>query len=259
MASYKIGAALSGGFIKGFAHLGVYQALLEHDIKPEIIAGVSAGALAGAFLADGREPYQCLECFKGHNTLDFTKIVIPKTGFFKLNSFIDFLKETLTAKKIEDLKIPMFIVATDLDHGKSVIFRKGGLAERIAASCSMPVMFTPQYINGTYYVDGGVLQNLPVSVIRKECDKIVAINVSPMETSDYKKNLASIAYRSYQFMFRANTLRERESSDLLIEPAGLREYGNREMDKADRIFKQGYDCANEEIKRRIAETGTIWK
>lgn len=259
MANYKIGAALSGGFIKGFAHLGAYQSLLEHDIKPEIIVGVSAGALAGAFLADGWEPYECLDFFKGHNTTDFAKMNIPKTGFFNLDGFVDFMKTKLRAKKIEDLKMPLLVVATDLDHGKSVIFRKGDLAKHVAASCSMPIVFTPQCINGTYYVDGGVLQNLPVSVIRKECEKVVAINVSPMEATDYKRNILSIAVRSYQFLFRANTLRERDKCDLLIEPSGLDEYGFREMNRADEIFKQGYDWTNDIINKNISEKGRIWK
>ena len=81
---YNIGYALSGGFIKGFAHLGVIQALLEHDIKPDIISGVSAGALAGVFYADGNEPYRVLDYFSGHKFQDLTKLVIPKVGLFAL-------------------------------------------------------------------------------------------------------------------------------------------------------------------------------
>ena len=78
---YQIGYALSGGFIKGFAHLGVMQALLEHDIKPDIISGVSAGALAGVFYADGNEPHKVLDYFSGHKFQDLTKLVIPKKGY----------------------------------------------------------------------------------------------------------------------------------------------------------------------------------
>ena len=77
---YQIGYALSGGFIKGFAHLGVMQALLEHDIKPDIISGVSAGALAGVFYADGNEPHKVLDYFSGHKFQDLTKLVIPTYG-----------------------------------------------------------------------------------------------------------------------------------------------------------------------------------
>ena len=132
---YNIGYALSGGFIKGFAHLGVIQALLEHDIKPDIISGVSAGALAGVFYADGNEPYRVLDYFSGHKFQDLTKLVIPKVGLFALGEFIDFLKSNLKAQKLEDLKLPLIITATDLDHGRSMHFHKGNIAERVAASC----------------------------------------------------------------------------------------------------------------------------
>lgn len=254
----NIGYALSGGFIKGFAHLGVMQALKEHDIKPSIISGVSAGALAGAFYADGNEPYRILDYFSGHKFMDYTKLVIPKQGLFNLCEFIDFLKSNLKAKNIEDLKTPLIITATDLDHGKSVHFRKGELASRIAASCCMPVMFAPVKIENTHYVDGGILMNLPVSTLRRECNKVVAINVSPLIASEYKMNIVSIAMRSYNFMFRANAVPQRENADLLIEPYNLHGYSNRELEKAEEIFDQGYTTANETLARLKEEKGTIW-
>lgn len=256
---YHTGFALSGGFIKGFAHLGVMQALLEHDIKPDIISGVSAGALAGAFCADGNEPHRVLDFFSGHKFQDLTKLVIPKLGLFELGEFVEFLKSNLKAKNIEDLKIPFIVTATDLDHGKSVLFTKGSLAERIAASCSMPVMFAPVKIDGVYYVDGGLFMNLPVSTIRKKCEKVIGINVSPLLAEEYKKNIVSIAMRSYHFIFCANTLPQRENCDLLIEPYNLHGYSNRELEKADEIFEQGYITANE-ILNHLKETNQLlWK
>lgn len=122
---YSIGYALSGGFIKGFAHLGAMQALLEHDIKPNIISGVSAGALAGVFYADGNEPHKVLDYFAGHKFQDLTKLVIPKVGLFELGDFKDFLRSNLKAKKLEELQLPLIITATDLDHGRLAHFHKG--------------------------------------------------------------------------------------------------------------------------------------
>lgn len=256
---YNIGFALSGGFIKGFAHLGVMQALIEHDIKPDIISGVSAGALVGAFYADGNEPYKVLDYFAGHKFQDLTKLVLPKLGLFDLREFIEFLKNNIKAKNVEDLKIPLLITATDLDHGKCVYFTEGNLAERIAASCCMPVMFNPVKIEDAHYVDGGVFMNLPVSVIKNDCEKTVGINVSPLIAEEYKMNIVSIAMRSYNFMFRANTFPQREMCDLLIEPYNLNGYNNRELEKAEEIFNQGYNTANEVMESLLAEKGKIWK
>lgn len=256
---FKVGYALSGGFIKGFAHLGAMQALLEHDIKPDIISGVSAGALAGVFYADGNEPYRVLDYFVGHKFMDLTKLTIPKKGLFNLKEFISFLKSNLKATKIEELQLPFIITATDLDRGRLAHFTEGDLAERIAASCCMPVLFEPIQIDGTYYVDGGLFMNLPVSTLRKNCEKVVAINVDPMVARDYKKNILSIAYRSYNFMFKANSMGERRKADLLIEPNNLQDYGNTELNKAKEIFMQGYDVANQVLSKRIEDTGGIWK
>ena len=130
---YNIGYALSGGFIKGFAHLGIMQALHEHGITPDILSGVSAGALAAVFYADGREPYHVIELFEHHSFTELTTFSINKQGLLKLDSFIDFLESNLRTKLIEELSIPTIISATDLDHGKIVSFRKGKIAERVAA------------------------------------------------------------------------------------------------------------------------------
>ncbi len=256
---YNIGYALSGGFIKGFGHLGAIQALLEHDIKPDIIAGVSAGALAGVFYADGNEPYKVLDYFAGHKFQDLTKLVIPKVGLFELGEFTEFLRSNLKAKNLEELKLPLIVLATDLDHGRSVLFRKGSIAERVAASCCMPVLFAPVKINGTHYVDGGLLKNLPVSIIREVCEKVVAVNVSPLMAEEYKMNIVSIAMRSYHFMFRANTIHDREQCDLLIEPYSLNGYSNTELVKAEEIFELGYKTAHEIMTQLTEEKGKIWK
>ena len=101
--------------------------------------------------------------------------------------------------------------------------------------------------------------NLPVSTLRRICDKVVAVNVSPIMAQDYKMNIVSIAMRSFHFMFRANTFPEREKCDLLIEPYNLYGYSNTELEKADEIFEQGYKIANDLIDQTLAEKGKIWK
>lgn len=256
---YNIGYALSGGFIKGFAHLGIMQALHEHGIRPEILSGVSAGALAAVFYADGKEPYHIVELFEHHSFKELTTFSINKQGLLKLDSFIDFLNSNLESKTIEELKIPTIITATDLDHGRIVSFKKGKIAERLAASCCMPILFAPIRINNTYYVDGGILMNLPVSPIRKECEKVIALNVDPLVADEYSKNVVSIALRAYHFIFQANTLPQKGIADLLIESYGLEEYSNRELERAEEIFEKGYNTATELLDRLLLENGTIWR
>ena len=235
---YNIGYALSGGFIKGFAHLGIMQALHEHGIRPEILSGVSAGALAAVFYADGKEPYHIVELFEHHSFKELTTFSINKQGLLKLDSFIDFLNSNLESKMIEELKIPTIITATDLDHGRIVSFKKGKIAERLAASCCMPILFAP---------------------IRKECEKVIALNVDPLVADEYSKNVVSIALRAYHFIFQANTLPQKGIADLLIESYGLEEYSNRELERAEEIFEKGYNTATELLDRLLLENGTIWR
>lgn len=120
----------------------------------------------------------------------------PQERLFDLCEFIDFLRTNVKAKNLEELQIPLIITATDLDHGRMVHFHRGSIAERVAASCCMPVMFAPVNIDGTNYVDGGLMMNLPVSTLRRVCDKVVAVNVSPIMAQDYKMNIvASLCVR----------------------------------------------------------------
>ena len=114
-----------------------------------------------------------------------------------------------------------------------VHFHRGSIAERVAASCCMPVMFAPVNIDGTNYVDGGLMMNLPVSTLRRVCDMVVAVNVSPILAQDYKMNIVSIAMRSFHFMFRAmmgltltattllQTLRRVETGRFIINPPSV--------------------------------------
>lgn len=108
-------------------------------------------------------------------------------------------------------------------------------------------------IDGVNYVDGGLFMNLPVSTIRRVCDRVIAINVSPLVAPQYKKNIVSIALRSYNFMFRSNAIPEREKADLLIEPYSLEGYSNRELEKAEEIFMQGYNTATEVLNQKQIE------
>lgn len=245
---YDTGFALSGGFIKGFAHLGVLQSLLEHGIRPDIMSAVSAGALVAVFIADGNEPYRVLDFFRGLKFLNLTKPVVPKTGFFDLKDLNEFINSHLKVRRLEELGIPTVVTATDLDNGRSMHFVRGNIAERVVASCTMPIMFTPIKINGTTYVDGGVLMNLPVSPIRRLCRRVVAVNVSPMTAAKFEKmNIVNIAERSYHLMSNSNTIAERDLADILIEPENLSVYSNTELDKAHEIFMAGYNIANETL------------
>ncbi len=251
--TYKIGVALSGGGIKGLCHAGVLKALEEQYMIPDVISGVSAGAVIGALYADGHSPDEISQLFKNISFRQMTKPRIPNGGFFSIDAFREFLEKHLRATTFEELSIPLRVVATDLDHGNSIAFSSGNLLDSIIASCSVPVLFLPQVIDGSHYVDGGVLKNFPVSTLRSECEKVIGVNASPMATKDYKMTVTGVAMRAFHFMNNSNSLQDRELCDLLIEPCEMVDYDLFGVDKYLEIYQLGYCAAKNSLQKWLTE------
>lgn len=250
---YEVGLALSGGGIKGMSHAGVIKALEGVGVRPNIISGVSAGSIVGALYADGKSPDEIAEIFENVEFRKMTKLQRPNSGFFTMDPFEKYLKSKLKARTFEELKIPLRIVATNLDTGHIEIFSKGNLLDAVMASSSVPILFKPRVINGHNYVDGGVLQNFPVSTIREDCEQVIGVNVSPMITSEYNKTIVGVAMRTYNFIYRSNTVLDKDLCDILIEPEGISNYDMFDMDKSIEIYQIGYKTAQKVIKARMKE------
>ncbi|WP_200814380.1 patatin-like phospholipase family protein [Parabacteroides sp. Marseille-P3160] len=240
---YKIGLALSGGGAKGFGHLGILQALNERGIFPDVIAGTSAGAFAGVLYADGNDPENILTFFKKKTFSEFAKLTIPQGGFLNTLPFRAFLEKHLKARTYEDLKIPLYVAATDIERGKSKIFHSGELIPSIVASCSVPIIFSPVEIDKHYYVDGGLFRNLPVTPIRKLCEKVIAVNVSPIAYSEFKPAIKYVAERTIHYMSASNTLYDRDLCDYLLESNELSDYTLFDLEHSKEIFQKGYEVA----------------
>lgn len=241
---YFLGYALGGGGAKGFAHLGALKVLEKCGLKPDVIAGTSAGALAGVFYADGYHPEEILELFRKREFREFVEFTIPKAGFLKSTGLHSFLKKNLRARRFEELQLPFYAVATDWNRARSVTFSNGDdLVDAVVASCSVPVVFYPQYINGIPYVDGGLLKNFPVSVIRKKCKYVIGVNVSLMIPAADKYNIRTMAERTFNLMSNANTLFDKTYCDILIEAKGIERYAMFDLNNMDTITEAGYHYA----------------
>ena len=153
---YRLGLVLSGGGARGFAHIGVVQAMYEAGLRPDIISGTSAGSIVGAMIAAGHTPEECLNFFLGKKILHFARPTMSKKGIMIMNGMEERLAEFLHVKTFEELKIPLVITASDINGAVPVHFEKGELLPCIIASCSIPVVFTPREIDHVDYVDGGV-------------------------------------------------------------------------------------------------------
>src|SRR5450759_2588645 len=144
---YKIGIVLSGGGARGFAHLGVLQALNDTGIFPDIVSGTSAGALAGVLYCDGYTPKEILKIMNTHSRFDFMRPAMPHDGLLQISGIAKILENNLNARTFQELKIPLFVTATDLNNGKAVYFNEGPLLNPVIASSSIPVLFKTVIIN----------------------------------------------------------------------------------------------------------------
>ncbi len=221
---YKIGLVLSGGGARGFAHLGFLQALNDAGIFPDIISGTSAGALAGVFYADGYSPREILHLMNTGSRLDFMKPALPREGLLQIGGIIKILKSSLRAKTFEELKIPLYVTATDLNNGKAEYFSSGDLINPVIASASIPVLFQPVLINNIHYVDGGVLDNLPVKPIEKKCRFLIGSFVNPIGYIEKINGLISIAERTFMLSMSREINEKAKKFDLLVSPPELRNF-----------------------------------
>lgn len=245
---YNIGYVLSGGAARGFAHLGVLKALEEKNIKPDIISGVSAGAIVGAFYANGFSPDQILKIFSGRKVFDLMRITIPRRGIFNIDGLVTIIRDNLKAKTFSELQTPMIITMTDFEKGRVEYVNSGNLVDAVIASSSIPVLFETKEINNTPYVDGGIVDNLPVKPIEKKCKKLIGVHVNPI--GSYKNNggIAKIAERAFHLAI-AHEIHLKESLfDLFIEPNKLQKTGYLDVRKGKEIFNIGYTYATQYLK-----------
>lgn len=248
---YYLGYALGGGGAKGFAHLGVLTILEKCQLKPDIIVGTSAGALAGVLYADGYHPEEIADMFRKKAFKSFVEIALPKRGIFKNAGLYHFLQSNLRAKTFEDLHVPFRAVTTDWEKAQTVVFSEGDhLIDAVVASCTVPVVFYPHEIEGVPYVDGGLFKNLPVSVIRDQCKYVIGVNVATMQPTGDITNFKKTTERTFNLMSNSNTLIDRKLADILIEVERVEKYSMFNLSHITDIMQAGYHAAAIEMSQR---------
>jgi NTE family protein len=245
---HKIGLVLSGGGARGFAHLGVIEALNEAGVFPGIISGTSAGALVGVLYADGHTPKEILHLMNAGSRLDFMRPAMPREGLLQIGGVMKILRNSLRAKTFEDLKIPLYVTATDINNGKAVYFSSGDLFDPVMASASIPVLFQPVIINKICYVDGGVLDNLPIHPVEDKCSFIIGSFVNPIGYMEKVSGLISIAERTFMLSMSKEIIEKAKRFDLFVAPQELMNYKILDPEKAEKLFEVGYKATKEKLK-----------
>lgn len=250
----NLGLVLSGGGMRGAAHIGVIKALEEHGISPTHISGTSAGAIVGALYAAGISWSDMLHFFKTTNIFRTNRYAFNKPGFIDTEKFYDDFKVFFPKDDFSVLKKKLFITATNLTEGTLKIFSKGQLIRPVIGSASFPGLFTPTEINGKFYIDGGVLNNFPVEPLKKHCDKIIGVFVNPLEKIGIEniKHSFTVLERAYKIKAVTASLVKFSECDLVIYPEELANYNIFGMNHIDTIFDMGYLAA----KKTLEENGS---
>jgi NTE family protein len=177
----KIGLALGSGAARGWAHIGVINALSEVGIRPDCVAGTSIGALVGAAYASGkiRSLEELARGLDWRKVVSFFDVVFPRSGLIDGRKIADSVREHVEPGNIEDLPLPFRAVSTDLVTSGEVVIKDGDVVEAVRASISVPGMFTPVRRGAMILVDGGLVNPVPVSVARRMgADYVIAVDLT---------------------------------------------------------------------------------
>tara|TARA_B100001996_G_scaffold378637_1_gene363111 strand:+ start:671 stop:1468 length:798 start_codon:yes stop_codon:yes gene_type:complete len=256
--NYKIGIALGGGAARGYAHIGVLNAIDELDITISYVSGTSIGSFIGALYASGN-----LKTFEKEvrNRNSFMKDVLfkldpvfPKLSIMNGNEVIRIFKEITNINTFEELNIPLTTVATDIVNNVKIESKKGDLINAIKASIAIPGVLTPTYVNDNLCVDGGLIDPVPLqSIIDMGSDRTIAVNLYGLQTSNKKDsnyNIVDIVDRSAKIILNNVTHLSFKSNEpnILIEPPIDQFYGW-DFHKANELIDIGYDTAKEILRK----------
>ena len=247
----KVALVLGGGAARGFAHVGVIRVLEQEKIPIHMIVGTSVGSLIGALYASDPNSLN-LEwlafTIEKEDIFDYS-IVYSKMGPVLGERLEKFIQTKVKAKTLEQMKIPFYAVATDLNSGGTWVFEKGSVAKAVRASCSIPGIFQPLELGGRMYVDGGVTDNLPVDVARaRGADIIIAVNIQKNIQNPQVNSLIDVILQSINIMGRELVTYKCRDYDVLIEP-NVGEVGMTDFSQKKRLVDAGVQAAKQALPK----------
>ena len=218
----KIGLALGGGAARGFAHVGVIQVLEEAGIRPALVSGTSAGSLVAAFYASGKNGLQLQQIAETMDEATFADWMLPifNRGFLRGDALAKYVQQQVAGRKIEDMTLPLGIVATDLNSGLGVLFQRGDTATAVRASSAIPAVFLPVKIAGREYVDGGLVSPVPVRYARQMgADLVIAVDISSAPEVNAASDTLQILLQTFTIMAKSINTLELRDAEVVIRPA----------------------------------------
>ncbi len=248
---FDIGLCLSGGGALGFAHIGALQAMCECGVRPDFISGASVGAIIGVLFAEGYTPADILRLSEDYKLYDLFHIVKTSTsslraqGISRHDKIKRMLYELIPHDSFDLLKIRFCVSVVDICKPDWLVVGRGGnLISYVLASMSIPLVFVPEVIDHTIYVDGGVMNNLPVEPLRDVCRHVIGIDVQDIGEVPAVTDKTHMLKRYYGAMMKQmQRSRVAMCDDYIMFPA-LERYAVSDFRKYKEIYQIGYDEAS---------------
>lgn len=254
----KLGLALGSGGARGFAHIGVLKVFDAHGIEFDMLAGSSMGSLIAAVYANGIEPQMMQKLALNLKRKHWLDLTVPNLGFISGEKIKQLIRLLTHGKKIEDLAKTLAIVATDIETGERVVFREGPVDQAVRASISIPGIFVPERVGDRLLVDGGVIDRVPITVIREMgADIVVAVDVAQFDTRMKVSSIFDVIAQTIDVMEREILRHRMLSADLVIRP-DVGHYSSIAYSGIEEIIAEGERTAHEHVER-IKELIENWE
>ena len=218
----RIGLALGGGAARGFAHVGVIQVLEEAGLKPDLVVGTSAGSLVATLYASGRNGKQLQQVAESMDEAAFTDWTLPlfNRGMLRGEALSRYVNAQVGNRLIEQMPLPLGIVATRLDTGEGVLFQRGDTGTAVRASSAVPAVFLPVKISGSDYVDGGLVAPVPVRYARQMgAELVIAVDISAAPEGNPASDPLQILLQTFSIMSKSINRGELQLADIVVRPA----------------------------------------
>jgi len=215
----RIGLALGGGAARGFAHIGVIQVLEEAGIKPDLVVGTSAGSLVAALYAAGRPGAELARVALAMDESAITDWSFPGRGLIRGEALARYVRDQTGGKTIEQLPLPLGIVATDLDSGLPMLFQRGDVGMAVRASSAVPAVFQPVKIGSREYVDGGLVSPVPVRFARQMgAELVIAVDISSPPDGNATGDPFKMLLQTFAIMGKSINQFELKDADIVVRP-----------------------------------------
>jgi len=215
----RIGLALGGGAARGFAHIGVIQALEESGIRPDLVVGTSAGSVVAALYASGQGGAALATLADDMDESAFADWSFPGRGLIRGEALARFVRSHTSGLSIESMKLPLGIVATDLDSGQAILFQRGDPGVAVRASSAVPAVFQPVKIGSREYVDGGLVAPVPVRFARQMgAELVIAVDISAAPDGGATGDAMHMLLQTFAIMGRSINNFELRDADIVLRP-----------------------------------------